>query len=294
MKKIISLVLAVAAVFAFAVSFTSCGTTVKEFVATDAADLLKEDFGICVKKGNTALLEKVNAVVDEWVTNGTMQKYIDYYEAVAKGETPDKGDLKTEWDFGSATEEITVYTESGFAPFEFVSSGKVIGVDIAIMSEVAARNNKKIVVNDGSFDLITTNVENSSTDAVGAAGITINDERLEKVDFSKVYYSSTLVIVTAKDKPISKVADLSGLKVGVQEGTSGDLVISAAKKETGYVYETTNDKDETIEVVVKVDAGTGVSQYKQYALALADLKAGRIDAILMDKLPAQTMLAMAD
>ncbi len=286
--------LAVITVFTFAVSFTSCGNTVKEFVATDVTDLVQEDFGIAVKKGNTALLEKINAVVDEWVADGTMQKYIDYYEALAKGETPDAGDLKTEWDFGSATEEITVYTESGFPPFEFISNGKVVGVDIAIMSEVAVRNNKKIVVNDGSFDLITTNIENSTTDAVGAAGITITANRREQVDFSSIYYSTTLVIVTAKDKPISKVADLSGLKIGVQEGTTGDLVISDAKKDTGYVYETTNDNDETVEVVIKVDAGTGVSQYKQYALALADLKAGRIDAILMDKLPAQTMLAMAE
>lgn len=294
MKKIISLMLALITVFSFAVSFTSCDNTVKEYVATEATDLVQEDFGIAVKKGNTALLEKINAVVDEWVADGTMQKYIDYYGALYKGENPDAGDLKTEWDFGSATEEITVYTESGFAPFEFPLNGEIVGVDIAIMSEVAVRNNKKIVINDGLFDLITTNIENSSSDAVGAAGITITESRSERVDFSNIYYSTTLVIVTAKDKPISKVADLSGLKVGVQEGTTGDLVISDAKKEAGYVYETTDENDETVEVVVKIDASTDVRQYKQYSLALADLKAGRIDAILMDKLPAQMMLAVTE
>ena len=42
-----------------------------------------------------------------------------------------------------------------------------------------------------------------------------------------------------------------------------------------------------------VSSSTEVKRYKQYALALADLKAGRIDAILMDKLPAQTMLNTA-
>ena len=78
MKKIISLMLALITVFSFAVSFTSCDNTVKEYVATEATDLIQEDFGIAVKKGNTALLEKINAVVDEWVADGTMQKYIDY------------------------------------------------------------------------------------------------------------------------------------------------------------------------------------------------------------------------
>ena len=47
------------------------------------------------------------------------------------------------------------------------------------------------------------------------------------------------------------------------------------------------------EVTVTVNANTTIKQYKQYAAALADLKAGRIDAILMDKLPAQIMLANA-
>ena len=158
------------------------------------------------------------------------------------------------------------------------------------MSEVAVKMGKKIEVKDVLFDTITTNVNASTGDAVGAAGITINEDRKQSVDFSNIYFSSTLVIVSAKDKAISSVKDLSGLKVGVQEGTSGDLIISAAKTDAGYTYEVENDNGETETIVVKVDASTTVSQYKQYALVLKDLEAGRIDAILMDKLPAQTML----
>ncbi len=130
--------------------------------------------------------------------------------------------------------------------------------------------------------------------AAGAAGMTINEERMEEVDFSHIYYSSTIVVVSAKDKSYDSVNDLSGLKVGVQEGTSGDLIISAAKKSEGYSYTDYDENDNEITKTVKVDASTTVNQYKQYALALADLKAGRINAILMDKLPAQTMLAAAD
>lgn len=298
MKKIIALVLAVLMV---AVCFTSCGKKNSDFVATDAADLIKEDFGIAVKKGNTALLEAVNKVVDEWVENGTMTKYVDYYtqladyEAGAEGVTaPDAGDLTLTWDFSSATEVITVYTESGFAPFEFISNGKVIGVDIAIMSQVAVNMGKKIDVQDVAFDTIPTCVDQATGDAVGAAGMTINDERKETVDFSSIYYSSTLVIVSAKDSAISSVKDLDGLKVAVQEGTSGDLIISAAASADGHKYEVEADDGSVNEVVIKVGEKTEIARYKQYALALEDLKSGRVDAILMDKLPALTMLAVAD
>ncbi len=298
MKKIISMVLVV---LMLATLMTACGKKNSDFVAVDATDLLQEDFGIAVKKGNDELLAAVNKVVDEWVKDGKMTEYVDYYtdladyEAGAEGVSkPEAGELATTWDFGSATEIITVYTESGFAPFEFISNGEVIGVDIAIMSQVAVDMGKKLEIKDVAFDTIPTCVEQDSGDAVGAAGMTITEERKEKVDFSNIYYSSTLVVVSAKDEAISSVKDLDGLKVAVQEGTSGDLIISAAMTADGHKYTTENDDGEEVEVVVKVGAQTEVARYKQYALALEDLKSGRVDAILMDKLPALTMLAVAD
>lgn len=288
MKKIISLALVLlmaVSVFAFA----SCKKD-GEYVALDAQDLLQEDFGIAVKKGDATMKNAVDEVVNEWVSNGTMQKYIDYYtdladyEAGAKDEAPVAGDLKTSWTFGNGG-VITVYTESGFAPFEFLSGNDIIGVDIAIMSEVAERLGKSIEIQDVVFDTIPQCVKTATGDAVGAAGLTINDERKEAVDFSAVYYSSTLVIVSAKESGYTKLSDLSGLKVGVQEGTSGDLIATDASSADGYTYTNADEED----VTLKVSIGE-IARYKQYSLAFEDLKNGRIDAIVMDKLPALTML----
>ncbi len=285
MKKIISLaLLLVMVVSVFAL--TSCGGN-DEYVAIDATDLLQEDFGIATKKGDTAMLNAVNEVVNEWVANGTMEKYLDYYTDLAdydagNGEKPET-DLQLEWNFGDKG-VITVYTESGFAPFEFLSGNKIVGVDIAIMSEVAERQGKSIEIKDVLFDTIPTCVQTATGEAVGAAGLTINDERRQAVDFSAVYYSSTLVVVSSKKNSFDQISDLKGLKVGVQEGTSGDLIVTDAKGD-GHKYEDADGK----EVTVKVEIGE-VSRYKQYSLAFSDLKNGRIDAIVMDKLPALTML----
>jgi ABC-type amino acid transport substrate-binding protein len=289
MKKIISLSVAAIMLVSLVFCFASCGKTGTEYVAVDAVDLLQEDFGIAVKKGDTAMKEAVDAVVNEWVANGTMEKYVNYYtdlsdyEAGAKDTAPEAGDLQTSWQFGDKG-VITVYTESGFAPFEFMSGDKVIGVDIAIMSEVAERLGKSIDVQDVAFDTIPTCVKTAEGDAVGAAGLTINDERKEAVDFSAVYFSSTLVVVSAKDNSFDSISDLAGLKVGVQEGTSGDLIVSAAMGD-GHTYE--NEDGETVTVKSAISE---VKRYKQYSLAFQDLKNGRIDAIVMDKLPALTML----
>ena len=298
MKKILALVLAAILLCGSVFALASCGPK-KEYAAVDASDLIKEDFGIAVKKGSPELLAAVNNVVDAWVADGTMTAYLDYYDALAKyletgeGTAPSAGNLQTTWDFGDATEVITVYTESGFAPFEFLSeNGDIIGLDIAIMSQVAVNLGKKIEIKDIAFDTIPTSVSSATGDAVGAAGLTINEERAAMVDFSSIYYSSTLVIVSAKDKGYDSVADLAGLKVGVQEGTSGDLIITDAAEDAGYSYVTENDDGEEITVTVKA-TGADVKAYKQYAQAFEDLKAGRIDAILMDKLPAQVMLELA-
>lgn len=293
MKKTLIAIMLVAVVLAGCFAFAACNdNSDANYVAVAATDLIQEDFGIAVTKGNTALMTAVNAVIDEWNANGNMTKYMEYYSALADEETSGTAavapeGLKTSWDFGSASEVITVYTESGFAPYEFIYGGKVVGLDIAIMNQVAVNLGKKVEVKDVAFDLIPTNVASASGDAVGAAGMSITDERKETVDFSNVYSSSTLVVVS-KDGQYKSVADLAGKKVGVQEGTSGDLIISAAAG-AGYSYEIEND-DETTETVVVKASGAEVKQYKQYALALQDLKNGRIDAILMDKIPAELML----
>lgn len=286
--KSVLCIMLIASLIGACFALVACNDSGSNLVAVAATDLLQEDFGIAVTKNNVALMNAVNKVVDEWLANGKMNQYMDYYSALAAEENggatavaPDG--LQTSWDFGSATEVVTMYTESGFAPYEFVKGTQVVGLDVAIMSQVALDTGKKLEVKDVMFDVIATNVAQATSDAVGAAGITINDERKQAVDFSHVYSSSTLVVVS-KDGQYKSVKDLAGKTVGVQEGTSGDLIISAAKG-AGYVYE----NEDGNEVVVKADGAT-VKQYKQYALALQNLKNGRIDAILMDKIPAELML----
>ena len=185
-------------------------------------------------------------------------------------------------------DKIVMYTEAGFAPYEFVGAdGSIKGVDVAIMSEVAERLGRTLDIQDVSFDFITQYVAESDGYSVGAAGLTISDERKLTVDFSNVYASSTLVIISAEDVAYDSVADLAGKKVGVQQGTSGDEIISYASDAAngGYTY-----KDGENDVTVTA-AGATVQKYQTYALAYVELVNGRIDAILMDKLPAQSLIA---
>ncbi len=291
--KILAIVLMIATIVGCTVALTACGGDKTTYEMVDATDLFKEDFGISIKKENTAMMNAVNKVVDEWNANGNMQKYSDYYSKVAEEEMSGQvavvpEGLKTSWNFGQAG-TVTMYTESGFAPYEFIKGGKVVGLDVAIMSQVAENLGCTLNVQDVLFDNISTFVAKSTGYVAGAAGITITDARLETVDFSHVYASSTLVIVSAKGSGLNSLGSLSGKKIGVQQGTSGDIIATKATTEGGYLN--TNGTD-TVEddKLVKI-TGSTVSRYAQYALVYADLQAGRIDAIVMDKLPAQLLLS---
>jgi len=284
MKKLTTLVLV--AIMALCVSLTACeSATDVKYVTNDATDTLQEDFGIALKKGDTEMMNAVNAVIDEWLADGTLDKYNDYYSALAEDESASAPEgLKTEWNFTESGPTVTMYTESGFAPYEFMNGTEIVGIDVAIMSQVAENLGGKLDIKDVLFDTIVTCVENDDGKAAGAAGLTINEERKQNVDFSHVYASSTLSIVSAEDKAYSTLASLAGLKIGVQEGTSGDLIASQAISATGYEYE-----DEEGEIRnVKINAE--IVQYKTYSAALAALKTGKIDVIFMDKLPSQLLI----
>ena len=175
---------------------------------------------------------------------------------------------------GDKQETLTIYTEAGFAPYEFVYEGEIVGVDIKIMEAVAAELGKKLVVEDVNFDSILGAVKGGKADA-GAAGITITPERAEEVDFS-IPYSSTeqYVIVKADNNEITNIETMTGKKVGVQQGTTSDFLID------GLI------KDGTM-------AGTELTPYDAPSLAAAALGT-KIDAVVTDKLTAEVIVASSN
>ena len=51
---------------------------------------------------------------------------------------------------GGNEDTITVYTEAGFAPYEFIYNNEIVGVDIAIVKAVAEELGQPLAVIDGS------------------------------------------------------------------------------------------------------------------------------------------------
>lgn len=117
--------------------------------------------------------------------------------------------------------KLVIGTSPDYPPFESLDKqNNVVGFDIDIMQEVANKLGVKLEIVQMGFDGLIAALNAKKFDIM-AAGVTVTDERLKVVDFSKPYLVGTDAIVVHKDNndKITKLEDLKGKKVAVQIGT---------------------------------------------------------------------------
>ena len=169
---------------------------------------------------------------------------------------------------------LIMYTNAEFAPFEYFEGEEIVGVDVDIAKEIAKDLGKELTVKHIDFDSLVPSLVKGKADFV-AAGMTINPEREDEVDFSIPYVESVQNIISTKDAELKSMEDLSGKRIGVQRGTTGDTsVTDAINKEDGDLY----------------GSGAEVKTYSNALEASQDLLVGRIDAVVIDKLTAEEIV----
>ena len=126
------------------------------------------------------------------------------------------------------TEAIKFGTNAEFPPFEFVTTGGVIGdfdgIDMAIADQIGKDIGKEVKIENMEFGSLLAALENGQVDAV-IAGMTVTEERLKSVDFSESYYVATQVMIVKEDSDIAKASDMEGKKIAVIEGYTGETVV---------------------------------------------------------------------
>ena len=163
--------------------------------------------------------------------------------------------------------KLVVLTNAEFPPYEYQGDGnEVVGIDIDMSQAIADAMGVELEVVNMDFDGLIPALNGGKGDMV-AAGMTVTDERKESVDFSDPYAKAMqLIIVNEGNTDIKGESDLAGKIVGVQLGTTGDIYV-----------------EENIDVAE-------LKQYKSGLDAATDLKNGRLDAIVIDKLPAESIV----
>lgn len=161
---------------------------------------------------------------------------------------------------------VTMATNAEFEPFEFKDGNEFKGIDVEIANKIAEKLGVKLEIHDIAFDTTIAELQSGKANFV-AAGMTADEDRKKNVDFSETYFNASQAIIVANDSSITKPADLSGKKVGVQQGTTGDKYCT--------------NEDGTNEV-----SGIEVQRYNKGVDAVTDLISGRVDAVVIDNFPA--------
>ena len=166
---------------------------------------------------------------------------------------------------GKDDDKLVMVTEAGFAPYEYYENGEIVGVDIDIAKEIAKYLGKELVVKDVAFDSIINEVKTGKAD-FGAAGISYNEERAKKVDFTINYSTSKQIVVVKEDNIKININDLDNLKIAVQLGSVGDTYVT------------------------KNYPNAEIVRQKKYLAAIQDLLKNKVDCVVMDELPAKEIL----
>ena len=163
--------------------------------------------------------------------------------------------------------KLLVGTDATYPPFESKDEiGKLVGYDIDLMDAICDKLGARCEYVVVPFDGIISGLNSDKYDAV-ISSFTITPEREKVIDFSKPYYQASQSISVRLDRQgINSLTDLKGKKIGVQLGTTGELL---AKKVEGA------------EVV----------SFDNIGAAFIDLENSKLDAIINDKPTSQRIIA---
>lgn len=162
--------------------------------------------------------------------------------------------------------------DANYPPFAYVDkSGKPAGFDVESMDWIAKKMGFKVTHQPMDWDGIIPNLLAKKIDMV-CSGMSITEERRQKVNFSNPYWNVKQVFIAKKGSALTADQILKGkMKLGVQRGTSEAEALQKDKEAKGYGYD--------------------LRFYDSAPLAIEDVLNGRIDAATMDNLPADDAAA---
>lgn len=161
---------------------------------------------------------------------------------------------------GSDDKVLRVGTDAAYPPFEKQEgSGEITGFDIEVIQAIAEAEGMEARVQHTGWDGLFEAVDSGKVD-VGISAITITEDRKKKYDFSDPYFDAKQLILVPNDSKVSTLKELKGKKIGVQSGTTGEIIV---QETFGKTYE-------------------GLRSYEDTPGAIDDLMLGRVDAVVAD------------
>ncbi len=165
---------------------------------------------------------------------------------------------------------LRIGVDDSYPPMEYRDDkNKLVGFDVDLAEALAQKLGVKTEYTPIIFDGIFAALDTNKYDII-VSSVSMTKSRTEKYLFTKPYLANGQYIVVAPgNNSINKLEDLKGKKIGVQRGTTASSSADKYKSQIGF------------EVV----------SYDQVIQPFADLKTGRLDAVVADGMVAEDYAA---
>ncbi|MBQ8659191.1 MAG: transporter substrate-binding domain-containing protein [Clostridia bacterium] len=217
--------------------YTSTGDYADKMTMVDGLVLAEESYGIAAKKGNKALVSKINEGLIALRETGYADLLAEYGLTSSLALTADTTDPYADatdqsWSKVVSSKKVVIgYTV--FAPIAFTDGGELTGFDVELAEAVFAYLNAQYTADiEVEFSIIDWNakeslLENGTIDLVWN-GMTITEEREEGMCVSVPYlYNKQCAVVLKKDA--GKYTTKESMKEAVmtaEKGSAGESVIT--------------------------------------------------------------------
>ena len=157
--------------------------------------------------------------------------------------------------------QLTAGSDTSFPPFESMNGDVAEGFDVDLLAAMGKEMGiAKTVFKTEIFDTLIPTLKAGGKFDVIASGMTIKPERALEIDFSDAYFDSNQSLAMKTGGKYAAPADMSGKKVGVQSGTTGESWANENLK----------------------PAGATLVPFKDAVQAFSALQAGNVDAVVND------------
>ena len=155
--------------------------------------------------------------------------------------------------------------DAEYPPYSYIGDdGEYIGYDVEMCKAVCDILGWDVEIVPINWDTKLMTLDAGEIDCIWS-GLTIDVLDPEAYTISMAYADNSQMILTKADSGIATLADLAGKVVGVQLGTSADILLQNEQKELADTF----------------DGGEPV-RFENYNVCFTELQAGSIDAIAID------------
>ncbi len=151
--------------------------------------------------------------------------------------------------------KLTLVTNYGYIPMEWLENGKAKGFDIDLGNKIAEELGlSPNWLPDQKFDTIIPTIKQGGHADISIGSISITDERRKEIDFSDPYMDSNQGVVVLADKKgdfdSTEKLNKSDVKIAAQAGTTGEAWIKETLPNATLV-----SLDDSIQTMTGVESG---------------------------------------